>query len=94
VATAGDHDWSWRFWLPVAIATVSLASVSVTLLEGQWTTLSEMGLLRPAITLSSCGLGSPPIDSVAQQHWLFRQLRPIGLTRKPGHRWRSTAATV
>jgi hypothetical protein len=51
VATAGDHDWSWRFWLPVAIATVSLASVSVTLLEGQWTTLSEMGLLRPAITL-------------------------------------------
>ena len=51
LATANDHDWSWRFWLPVAIATVSLASVSVTFVEGQWTTLSEMGLLRPAITL-------------------------------------------
>ena len=51
VASAGDRDWSWRFWLPLAIATVSLASVSITLVERQWTTLSEMGLLRPAITL-------------------------------------------
>ena len=51
VATASDRVWSWQFWLPAAIATVSLASVSVTLVEGQWTTLSEMGLLRPTITL-------------------------------------------
>ena len=51
VATACEREWRWRFWLPVAIATVSLASVSVTLVERQWTTLSEMALLRPAITL-------------------------------------------
>ena len=50
-AAASDHDWSWRFWLPAATAVVSVASVSVTLTERQWTTLSEMGLLRPAITL-------------------------------------------
>jgi hypothetical protein len=37
--------------LPVAIATMSVASVAVTVVERQWTTLSEMGLLRPAITL-------------------------------------------
>jgi hypothetical protein len=51
VATAGEQDWSWRFWLPVVIAAVSLVALSVTLVERQWTTLSEMGLLRPAITL-------------------------------------------
>ena len=50
-AAASDHDWSWRFWLPAATAVVSVGSVSVTLTERQWTTLSEMGLLRPAITL-------------------------------------------
>jgi hypothetical protein len=51
MAAAGDRDWSWRFWLPVVTATTSLASLSITLAEGQWTTLSEMGLLRPAITM-------------------------------------------
>jgi hypothetical protein len=50
-ATASDHDWTWRFWLPLVTATVAVASVSVTLVARQWTTVSEMGLLRPAITL-------------------------------------------
>ena len=35
----------------MTIAALSLASVSVTLAERQWTTLSEMGLFRPAITV-------------------------------------------
>jgi hypothetical protein len=48
IATAFDRDWGRRFWLPVAIGALSATAVSVTLLEGQWTTLSEMGLFRPA----------------------------------------------
>jgi hypothetical protein len=51
VAVAMDRDTSWRFWLPVAITVCSVASVVVTLLEAQWTALSEMGLFRPAVTL-------------------------------------------
>jgi hypothetical protein len=51
LATVLDGDHSWRFWLPMAIAALSVASVTVTLTERQWTTLSEMGMLRPAITL-------------------------------------------
>jgi hypothetical protein len=51
VATAFDRDSSWRFWLPTVVAVLGVASVSVTLAERQWTTLSELGLLRPAITL-------------------------------------------
>jgi hypothetical protein len=50
-AAAGERDWRWRFWLPAAIATLSVASISLTWAERQWTTVSEMGLLRPAITL-------------------------------------------
>jgi hypothetical protein len=34
-----------------AIATLSVASISITWAQRQWTTISEMGLLRPAITL-------------------------------------------
>jgi hypothetical protein len=49
-AAALDRDWGWRFWLPVTIAALSVTSVSVTVVEGQWTTLSEMGLFRPAVT--------------------------------------------
>jgi hypothetical protein len=51
VCAAFERDWGWRFWLPVTIATLSVASVSITWAERQWTTVSEMGLLRPAITL-------------------------------------------
>ena len=51
VAVAMDRDWSWRFWLPVAITALAVTSVVVTLLEAQWTSLSEMGLFRPAVTL-------------------------------------------
>jgi hypothetical protein len=46
-----ERDWRWRFWLPAAIAVLSVASISLTWAERQWTTVSEMGLLRPAITL-------------------------------------------
>jgi hypothetical protein len=51
LATALDGDRGWRFGLPMAIGGLSVAAASVTLMERQWTTLSEMGLLRPAITL-------------------------------------------
>jgi hypothetical protein len=51
LANGLDRDRGWRFWLPVAIVGLSVAAVSVTLVEGQWTTLSEMGLFRPAVTL-------------------------------------------
>jgi hypothetical protein len=51
VVAACERDWRWRFWLPAAIAMLGVASISVTWAERQWTTLSEMGLLRPAITL-------------------------------------------
>jgi hypothetical protein len=51
MAAAFDRDWSWRFWLPGVTALLGAASVTVTLFEKQWTTLSEMGLLRPSITL-------------------------------------------
>jgi hypothetical protein len=57
LATAFDGDRGWRFWLPMAIAGLSVAAASVTLRERQWTTLSEMGLLRPAITLFVIWLG-------------------------------------
>jgi hypothetical protein len=51
LAAATDRDWSWRLWLLVATAALATASVSVTLSERQLTTLSEMGLLRPAMVL-------------------------------------------
>ena len=51
LAMAMDRDYGWRFWMPVVTATLALTSATVTLLEGQWTTLSEMGLFRPAIVL-------------------------------------------
>ena len=51
VAASMDRDWTWRFWLPAAITALSVTSVSVTLVESQWTSLSEMGLFRPVVTL-------------------------------------------
>jgi len=51
LTAAAGRDWSWRCWVPLAIAALSVASVSITLAEGQWTSLSEMGLFRPAVTL-------------------------------------------
>ena len=51
LAASMDRDWTWRFWLPAAITALSVTSVSVTLVESQWTSLSEMGLFRPAVTL-------------------------------------------
>ena len=51
LAVAMDRDWSWRFWLPAVTSVLATASVCVTLGARQWTTLSEMGLLRPAMVL-------------------------------------------
>jgi hypothetical protein len=51
IAKAMDHDRTWRFWLPTAVAALASAAVVVTLLERQWTSLSEMGLLRPSMVL-------------------------------------------
>jgi hypothetical protein len=50
-ATAIDRDWSWRFWLPLVTSVLATASVCATLAARQWTTASEMGLLRPAMVL-------------------------------------------
>ena len=47
----------WRFWIPVADAALAASAIVVTLFAGQWTTLSEMFLLRPAITLFVVWLG-------------------------------------
>ena len=73
VASVCDHDWSWRFWLPATIAAMSLGSVSVTLVQSQWTTLSEMGLLRPAITLFLVWFGLTA----------YRLRRPVALVAPP-----------
>jgi hypothetical protein len=50
-AAATDGDWSWRFWMPAATAVLATSAVCVTLGARQWTTLSEMGLLRPSMVL-------------------------------------------
>ncbi len=51
VAAAVDRQAGWRTRLPAAGAALSVTSVTITLVEGQWTTLSEMWLFRPAVTL-------------------------------------------
>ena len=45
----GRRDW--QLWLPVVMVVLLLASLGVSLAERQYTTLSEMGLFRPAATL-------------------------------------------
>ena len=57
VAAALERETGWQLWLPAVVATISAAAAGVTLVEGQWTTLSEMGLFRPAITLFLVWLG-------------------------------------
>jgi hypothetical protein len=57
IASAVDRDWTWRFWLPTAIALLAASAVTVTLIERQWTSISEMALLRPAMVLFLLWLG-------------------------------------
>ena len=57
LACVSGRDRTWRFWLPLAITVLSVASLIVTLAAGQWTSLSEMGLFRPAVTLFVIWLG-------------------------------------
>jgi hypothetical protein len=73
VATALERDWTWRFWLPVATSVVATASLCVTLAERQWTTTSEMGLLRPAMVLFLVWFGL-----------VSYRLRRIGGEARPG----------
>lgn len=47
---------NWYPWLAWIAALLSVAAVSITMAEEQWTTLSEMGLFRPSVTLSGLWL--------------------------------------
>jgi hypothetical protein len=82
-ATALDRDSSWRFWLPTVVAVLGVASVSVTLAERQWTTLSEMGLLRPAITLFLVWFGLISYR-LRRQAFLDAAASPVGATPRAG----------
>lgn len=46
-----DGDRRWRFWLPLTAGLLSVSAVIVTLVEQQWTTVSETILLRSGATL-------------------------------------------
>jgi hypothetical protein len=46
-----DGDRRWRFWLPLTGAALAAAAVTVTMIERQWTTLSEMVLFRSSATI-------------------------------------------
>jgi hypothetical protein len=51
VASWLDGRRTWHVWVPGAAVALSAASLAVTMAERQYTTLSEMGLFRPAAVL-------------------------------------------
>ena len=59
---------SWFAWLAWLGAAVGLASVIITLVEEQWTTLSEMVLFRSSASLSSSGCSSSHGGCAAAAH--------------------------
>ncbi len=46
-----DATRGWQFVLPLATAALAVAAVTVTMVERQWTTVSEMILFRSSATL-------------------------------------------
>lgn len=50
-ARADGRFPNWYPWLAWMAGILAGAAVVVTMVEGQWTTLSEMGLFRPSVTL-------------------------------------------
>ncbi len=51
IASWLDGRRDWHLWIPAAAVVLVVASMAVTFSERQFTTLSEMGLFRPAATL-------------------------------------------
>lgn len=49
--SALDGERGWRLWVPAVGALLALASIVVTLTEKVLTTLADMGLFRPSVTL-------------------------------------------
>ena len=50
-ARADGRFPNWYPWVSWIGALLAVAALTVTMVQGQWTTLSEMGLFRPSVTL-------------------------------------------